>query len=111
MKKVFIFITVLGLTHGAFAEDLVAKRQNIATRSIAAATQLRDAIESLKLLKEERSTAGNFDDTDFENSDLKHLTAYDIGALLDTVVPSFDTTLQDVGNGGFNKSILLKVRR
>lgn len=111
MKKLVVFISMILVSCGVFAEDLVPKRQNIATSAVAAATQLRDAIETLKRLKEERSSAGNFADSDFVGTDLKHLTAFDIGALLDTVVPAFDATLQDAGNGNFNKNILLKVRK
>jgi len=110
MKKL-LFVSLFFVGGVCHAEDLVAKRQNIAGNAVTLSTQLRDTIESLKRLREERVTAGNFADSDFIGTDLKQLTAYDIGALLDTVVPAFDATLQDAGNAGFNKSILLKVRR
>lgn len=86
-------------------QDQTAKRLNIATRTVEAATRLWDAAQELKQVKAERAVAGNFVDVEFENTDLKHLTAFMIGSLLDTHVPELLTAIEA------KQQILLEVRR
>jgi hypothetical protein len=51
--------------------------------------------------------AGNFLDSDFDGTDLNHLTPYMIGTLLDTVVPALVATYAVPTN----HDILLQVRK
>jgi hypothetical protein len=93
------------------AQDITAKRQNVASRAVAAATQIVDALNVLLELKDERAQFnGDFQDSDFAGTALKQLTAAMVGTLFDFVVPSLQTNYLDAGNGGRNKQILLQVR-
>lgn len=97
------------------AQDLTKKRQNLATNTVAHATALLDAARALKHITEERTEAGNFEQADFDGTDLEHLTPGMIGQVLDFVVPQLDAEL-DVeisGGGGFptRRSLLEAVRR
>lgn len=92
--------------------DNISKKLNIASRAVDVATSLFDSVDILMELSDQYIAMGdNFQDSDFVGSDLKHLDAYTIGALLANVATAINATIQDAGNGGFNKSILLKVRR
>jgi hypothetical protein len=92
------------------AQDQTDKRRNIATNAIAYATQLWDALLALKELSEERAIAGNFVDTDFDGTDMKHLTPFMIGSLLDTHAPAIYNFVADAGTPA-RLDILLEVRR
>lgn len=109
MKKLILITATIFLASGkwSFAEDLVKKRQNIATNAVTYSTRLVDDLRALKALSEERAEAGNFLDSDFVGTDLVHLSSYTIGVLLDVVIPDIDTTYQET----LNKAILLKVRK
>lgn len=92
--------------------DLVSKRNGIAEKGIIYATQLVDALNGLKNLREERQKLGaDFQDSDFVGTDLAHVSAGQLGTLFDFVVPSLDANYQDVANGERNKQILLQVRK
>lgn len=86
------------------------KRRNIATNAIIHATALWDHLLALKALAEERAVAGNFEDADFTGTDLKHVTPFAIGSLLDTIVPDIYDFITDAGTPA-RKTILLEVRR
>lgn len=90
--------------------DTTAKRRNIASRAVTAATQLVDALHTLQNLAEERAATDNFLDSDFTGTALAQLDAYTIGSLFDFVIPSLTANYTDAANGGRNKSVLLKVR-
>jgi len=93
------------------AQDLTAKRLNVASKAMTAATQLVDALNVLLELKEERAVfGGDFQDSDFASTALKHVTASMVGTLFDFVVPSLNTNYLDAGNSGRNKQILLQMR-
>lgn len=93
------------------AQDILAKRLNIAAKAVAASTQIVDALNTLLALKDERAKlTQDFQSADFDNSNLKHLTAGMIGTLFDFVVPSLETNYIDTANGERNKQILLQVR-
>jgi hypothetical protein len=89
------------------AQSQVQKRLNIAGNAVIHATRLVDALLALEQLKEERLQAGNFLDSDFDGTDLNHLTPYMIGTLLDTVVPALVATYAVPTN----HDILLQVRK
>lgn len=91
------------------AQSLVSKRRNIATRSVAAATQLWDAFETLQDIALERAQAGNFLQTDFDGTDLEHLTPFMIGVLLDTIVADLNTWM--VAGSPVRRDVFLQVRR
>jgi len=77
------------------AQDLVSKRLNIAAATVTQATALWNATIALRELQAERAVAGNFEDTDFDGTDLQHLTAFMIGAFLDTHVPALVDAIDD----------------
>lgn len=81
-------------------QSLVSKRHNIATNAVIYATQLWDAYLGLQELKLERSKMedGNFQQTDFDGTDLAHLTPAMIGALFDFVLADLKTWFEDVGH-------------
>ena len=93
------------------AQDLSAKRLNIASQTVEAATKLWDAAQELKQLRAERAVAGNFTDDELQlgpegrGTDLKHLSAFMIGSLLDTHIPDLITAIEA------KQQILLEVRR
>ncbi len=94
------------------AQDLTNKRQNLASRAVAAVAQFTDALYALLELKDERSKlVSDFVDADFAGTDLKHVTAAQMGTLFDFVVPSLQTNYLDAGNGARNEQILLQLRR
>jgi hypothetical protein len=93
------------------AQDLINKRQNLATNTVTFATQLWDAYQALLEIKKERAQlAQDFLDSDFADTDLKHLTAGMIGSLLDFVVADLDTWFQD-GAHPNRVQLTLQVRR
>lgn len=92
------------------AQSLVNKRRNIATNAVIHATQLWDHLQALKGLALERAQAGNFEQTDFDDTDLEHLTPFMIGSLLDTIIPGIAGYVEDSANPA-RRDILLQVRR
>lgn len=96
--------------------DSSAKRQNIASKAVAASTAIVDNLNVLLELKDERAKLVDpFVDGDFTGTALKHLTAAQIGVLFDFVVPALQTTYLDTNvpastNGGRNQQILLQMR-
>jgi hypothetical protein len=94
------------------ASNLVPKRQNLASRSVDLATKFTDALYGLQLLMDERAKLPeDFQDSDFQNTDLAHLDAGMLGSLFDFVLPAFIITYEDEANGERNKQILMQVRR
>ncbi len=88
--------------------DQSSKLLNIATRGVDAAERLVNALTDLQNAgKEYVATGTSFTDALFTNSDLKHLDAYTIGALLANVTNDLTTTF----NVPLNHDILLKVRK
>lgn len=83
------------------------KRRNIATNTVIAATALWDAFTALQELALERAQAGNFEDADFAETDLIHLTPYLVGVTLDTLVPDLKTFLE----ANSRRDYLLQLRR
>ena len=99
------------------AQSLLDKRRNLATNAVIQATRLLDAARALAdLAGEQDNTPGfSFEQSDFDGTDLQHLTPGLIGYLLDFVVPQLDSEL-DVeisGGGGFptRRSILEQIRK
>lgn len=92
------------------AQDQTDKRRNIATNAVFYATQLWDSLNALKELAAEHVVAGNFEDADFEVTDLKHLTPFMIGSLLDIHVPAIYDFVTDSGTPA-REDTLLGVRR
>ena len=92
--------------------DLTQKKINLATNSVFYATQLVDAVNSLRELANERTNLSTpFQDSDFVGTQNSHLTAQIIGTLFDFVVPSYETNYTDQANGGRNENILLQMRK
>jgi hypothetical protein len=79
------------------AQSLVQKRRNLATNTIIHATQLWDAFQRLLDLKLERDNMedGNWVQTDFDGTDLEHLTPAMIGGLYDFVLTDLTTWFND----------------
>ena len=79
------------------AQSLVAKRRNIATNAVIHATALWDHYQALLELKTERSKMedGNFAQSDFDGTDLVHLTPAMIGGLFDAVMTDLKTWFED----------------
>lgn len=94
------------------AQDQSAKRLNIASGVVSAATDLWDAFQRLQELKLERSQAGNFTDAELQaaGSDLRHLTAFLVGAFLDTVITDLNTWFTD-GAHPERRDYILQLRR
>lgn len=94
------------------AQDISSQRQNVASKAVDASTRLVDALYDLLQLKDQRARfVGDFADADFAGTDLKHLTAAQVGTLFDFVVPSLQTNYLDAANGGRNQQILQQVRK
>lgn len=93
------------------AGDNTAQRQNLASKAVAAVTQLTDALYELQQLSDQRAKFLNpFLDSDFTGTANAQLTAAMIGVLFDAVLPSLLTNYQDAPNGGRNEQILLQMR-
>lgn len=82
------------------AQSLVNKRRNIATNAVNHATALWDHYQALQELKIERAKMedGNFQQTDFDNTDLTHLTPAMLGGLFDFVLADLKTWFEDAGH-------------
>jgi len=91
-------------------QDQTEKRRNIATNAVIHATALWDALVALEELTAERVVAGNFVDTDFDGTDLVHLTPFMIGSLLDTHAPAIKAFVEDAGTPA-RRQVLLEVRK
>ncbi len=92
------------------SQDLTTKRRNIASNAVFYATQLWDALLALQELSAEHVVAGNFEDADFDTTDLQHLTPFMIGSLLDTHIPAIYDFVTDAGTPA-RKDTILEVRR
>jgi len=91
-------------------QNVVNKRRNIATNAVIYATQLADAINGLKELQVERNemgAGGAYEQADFDDTDLTHLTPYITEVLLGDVTNNFKATF-DVA---LNKAILMQARK
>lgn len=78
------------------AQSLISKRQNLATNAVIHATNLWNAYQGLLEVKRERAQLSqDFQDSDFADTALQHLTAGMVGTLLDFVVTDLDTWFQD----------------
>lgn len=90
------------------AQDLLAKRRNLASNTVIHATRLVDAILALDALQEEFAHVGTFLQVDFDNTDLKHLTPGMLNAVFGGagVVDSLVTNY----NLAANKQNLLQLR-
>ena len=93
------------------AQDQTGKRRNLASEAVIHATAFVDALTALQTLKEERLQAGDFQDADFDGTDLAHLPPGMVGQLFDFVVPDLSLNYEDAANGGRNKQVLLQMRR
>lgn len=94
------------------SQNLRDKRQNITKNAIIYSTQLVDALNGLLELQAERALlAEDFQDTDFNDNGLNHITAGMIGNLFDFVTPSLAQNFMDDADGGRNRQILLQMRR
>ena len=91
------------------AQDVVAKRRNIASKMVDAATQLWDALNTLQELQAEHAQIADYDQTDFDGTDLKHLTPFLAGAVLSNVTPDLVTFLT-VTHSAY-RDYLLQIRR
>lgn len=93
--------------------DTAAKRLNVASKAVDAATAIVDNLNILLELQAERAkfAAGDFQDSDFVGTDLRHLTAGILGNFFDFTVPSLNTNYLDSANGGRNQQNLLQLRR
>jgi hypothetical protein len=91
------------------AQSVVAKRRNIASNAVIQATVFYDALRALSDLSAERAELGDFVQTDFDGTDLEHLTPFVVGSLLDIVVPAIRTFV-DVTDAT-RKHMLLQMRR
>lgn len=79
------------------AQSLVNKRRNIATNAVIHATALWDNYKALVSLQEQRANMedGNFVQTDFDGTDLEHLTPAMIGGLFDFVLTDLTAWFYD----------------
>lgn len=79
------------------AQSLVDKRRNLATNVVIHATALWDNYLALQELKTERAKMedGNFVQSDFDGTDLTHLTPGMIGNFIDTVLADLKTWFED----------------
>lgn len=89
------------------AQSPIEKRKSIARRTVVEAMKLWDAVTELAEIAEEKATAGNFEDTDFVDGDLQHLTPFLVGTFLDNDVDTLLTFLTSEGV----KQRLLEARR
>lgn len=82
------------------AQSLVSKRRNIATNAAIHATTLWDSYQALQELKLERAKMedGNFQQSDFDDTDLQHLSPGIIGGLFDFVLTDLKTWFEDAGH-------------
>jgi hypothetical protein len=90
------------------AQNQVDKRRNLATNAITHATQLWDSLVALKEISDEAATAGNFLQTDFDDTDLAHLTPASIGAWITIHAPAIYNFIY---NDATRKQIILEIRR
>lgn len=99
------------------AQDLVDKRRNVATNMMIEGTRLADAIVALQELQAEFAQCGSFQQSDFDNTALKHLTPGILSAVfagngvVDSLVAWF-TNNQTAGTSPsvVNKQNLLQMR-
>lgn len=76
-------------------QDYVPKRRDIATAAVQAATEMSNAYTSLKSCASTLlQTGGNFEDTDFEGTNLAYLNAYSMNVLLTIFLPDYEAFLQ-----------------
>jgi hypothetical protein len=91
------------------AQDLVQKRRNLASNAVVHATRLADAIYALRQLKDEFAHVGSYAQSDFDGTDLAHLTpglmnaVFGGGGVVDDFAANFDEAA--------NKQNLLQLRR
>lgn len=91
--------------------DQTEVRRRVAAQAMDLSATLVDALYGLEQLASQRQHASlQFVEGDFEIDGLRHLDAYTISALFDIVVPRLEDAYADGTNGGFSRSILLKVR-
>lgn len=114
MKKYLIIsIAVLGMVGSAHAVDYVTKRQVMAQKTVIATTQIAEGLLLLKQIQAERVSLGanDFQDSDFSSAPvgygIRHLDAYTIGLLLDTIAPIFINDYQGVT---LNRDTINKVK-
>lgn len=97
------------------AQDQSWKRRRIAEKAVVAAGALDDVLLTLQELAAQRAQLPDFTQAELdditEGFDLRHLTPYLLGVLLDIVTPSFAACYEDAANAGRNKNILRQVRR
>lgn len=111
MKKLLFLVVVLpGFIQ---AQDLVSKRRGIAVKEVVYVSQLLEAVNNLQDLRNERAISGNADDADFQGitingTSITHLSAYQYGILLDTVLPNISAVVYD---NGINQNTLEGIRR
>ena len=115
MKKIIATVfTIMVFSNIAHADqDLVSKRRNIATNAMIYVTQIVDAYTALQLLQDEYAQAGSFAQTDFDGTDLEHLTPGIVNTLFGGggVADNLETNYIDTANSGRNKQILLQMRK
>lgn len=92
-------------------QDLVAKRRNIASRMVTAVEKIVAGIDELQNLKQEFQVAGAFDQTDFDGTDLRHLTPAIVGQLIGGGASTTAGALLDVATVNPHKTALLGALR
>lgn len=87
------------------AQDLVQKRRNIATNTVIHATRIVDSLRALDALQEEAAIV-TFVQTDFDDTDLEHLTPNILAAIY-----GGGGALDDMLTQLANNAVLLEVRQ
>lgn len=82
------------------AQDQSAKRLNLATKCMNSCVTLVDVANDTNEERLEAAQAGNFVQTEFDGTALKHLTPTIIGALTANVFPDFQTWLDQTAYAG-----------
>ena len=75
------------------AQSVVDKRRNIAAKTVDAATQLWDALQTLLELQSEHTQIADFAQSDFDGTDLQHLNPTIVGGILGNIAPDLQTFL------------------
>ncbi len=92
----------------------ILKRQQIAATAVNAASQLLQAAQIMQECQAELTAMGgdgNFDDSDFINTNNPYLSAYNAGVLISVVAPNMMTAINGFvsGNSGPSNATIIRL--
>jgi len=93
------------------AQDLVSKRLNLCSELVDNLQQWWTLTNLLRGLVLERPVVGNFAQSEFDNTDLKHLSPSLAGVLLETDLPAILAFILDEGGSHHYQQHILEALR